>query len=110
MKIDLPQGTLETLILKTVSWGPLHGYGIGRWIEQASGDGLTIEEGSLYPALYRMEKRGWVEADWRQTANKRRAKYYSLTDAGRMHLQTQAKSWQHLVQVVGMVMTAEGNA
>jgi DNA-binding PadR family transcriptional regulator len=74
MKIDLPQGTLETLVLKTLSWGPLHGYGIGRWIERASDAGLVIEEGSLYPALYRMEKRGWIESDWRQTENKRRAK------------------------------------
>jgi transcriptional regulator len=110
MKIDLPQGTLETLVLKTLSWGALHGYGIGRWIERASGDGLVIEEGSLYPALYRMEKRGWIDSEWRQTENKRKAKYYALTTEGREHLRAQATSWQHLVNVVGRVMVAPGHA
>ena len=82
-RVELPQGTLETLILKTLTWGTMHGFGIGRWIEQASGESLTIEEGSLYPALHRMEKRGWIEAEWRQTENNRRGKYYALTAAGR---------------------------
>lgn len=110
MKIDLPQGTLETLVLKTLSWGALHGYGIGRWIERASGNTLVIEEGSLYPALYRMEKRGWIESEWRQTENKRRAKYYALTDEGRAQMQTSSRSWLSLVDSVGRVLYADGAA
>ena len=107
MKIDLPQGTLETLVLKTLSWSPLHGYGIGRSIERASGGTLAIEEGSLYPALYRMEKRGWIDAEWRQTENKRRAKYYALTPEGRAQMQSAAQSWLTLVDSVGRVLYAE---
>jgi transcriptional regulator len=108
MRVDLPQGTLETLILKTVSWGELHGYGIGRAIERTSGDSLTIEEGSLYPALHRMEKRGWIEAEWRQTENNRRGKYYRLTADGRAQLAAQSKSWLHLVHSVGRVLQSNG--
>jgi transcriptional regulator len=106
MRVDLPAGTLETMILKTLSWGPLHGFGVGRWIEHISDDALTVEEGSLYPALYRMEKRGWIKADWRVTENNRRAKYYSLTAEGRKQLAAQAKSWLHLVASVGRVLHA----
>jgi transcriptional regulator len=104
MKVDLPQGTLETLILKTLSWGQMHGYGVGRWIERASDDTLVIEEGSLYPALHRMEKRGWIEAEWRQTENNRRGKYYALTAEGRKQLRTQSQSWLHLFESVGRVL------
>jgi transcriptional regulator len=104
MRVELPQGTLETLILKALSWGQQHGYGVGRAIERSSADALTIEEGSLYPALHRMEKRGWIEAEWRQTENNRRGKYYRLTTEGRKQLAAQSKSWQHLVQSVGRVM------
>jgi transcriptional regulator len=103
-RVDLPQGTLETLILKTLTWGTMHGFGIGRWIEQASGDSLTIEEGSLYPALHRMEKRGWIEAEWRQTENNRRGKYYSLTAEGRRQLKAQSESWLTIVRSVGRVL------
>ena len=103
-RVDLPQGTLETLILKTLTWGSMHGFGIGRWIEQASGDSLTIEEGSLYPALHRMEKRGWVEAEWRQTENNRRGKYYSITTEGRRQLKAQSQSWLTIVRSVGRVL------
>jgi transcriptional regulator len=110
MKIDLPQGTLETLVLKTLSWGPLHGYGIGRWIEKASGDTLVIEEGSMYPALYRMEKRGWIAAEWRQTENNRRAKYYALTDEGSAQMRNASRSWLTLVDSVGRVLYADGSA
>jgi PadR family transcriptional regulator PadR len=106
MRVELPQGTLETLILKTLTWGALHGYGVGRAIERASADALTIEEGSLYPALYRMEKRGWIDAEWRQTENNRRAKYYALTREGRKQLAAQSQSWLHLVQSVGRVLDA----
>ena len=103
-RLDLPQGTLETLILKTLTWNPMHGFGIGRWIEQASDESLTIEEGSLYPALHRMEKRGWIEAEWRQTENKRRGKYYSITADGRRQLKAQSQSWLQIVRSVGLVL------
>jgi PadR family transcriptional regulator, regulatory protein PadR len=106
MRVELPQGTLETLILKTLSWGPMHGYGIGRWIERTSNSALTVEEGSLYPALYRMEKRGWVESDWQKTENNRRAKYYVLTREGRQQLAALTQSWSHLVASVGRVLQA----
>ena len=103
-RLELPQGTLETLILKTLTWAPMHGFGIGRWIEQASGDSLTIEEGSLYPALHRMEKRGWIEAEWRQTENNRRGKYYAITPEGRRRLKAQSQSWLNIVRSVGRVL------
>ena len=106
MRVELPQGTLETLILKTLSWGPMHGYGIGRWIERTSDSALTVEEGSLYPALYRMEKRGWIESEWQKTENNRRAKYYVLTAEGRRQLAAQTQSWAHLVASVGRVLQA----
>jgi transcriptional regulator len=106
MRVELPQGTLETLILKTLSWGAMHGYGIGRWIERTSDESLTVEEGSLYPALHRMEKRGWIAPEWRQTENNRRAKYYALTDEGRRQLAAQTSRWSHLVASVGRVLQA----
>jgi transcriptional regulator len=106
MRVELPQGTLETLILKTLSWGAMHGYGIGRWIERTSDDALTVEEGSLYPALHRMEKRGWIAPEWRQTENNRRAKYYALTAEGRRQLAAQTQRWSVLVASVGRVLQA----
>jgi PadR family transcriptional regulator PadR len=106
MRLELPQGTLETLILKTLTWGPMHGYGIARWIERTSADSLTVEEGSLYPALHRMEKRGWIAPEWRQTENNRRAKYYVLTDDGRAQLAAQTQRWSVLVASVGRVLEA----
>jgi len=106
MRVELPQGTLETLILKTLTWGPMHGYGVGRWIERTSDGGLTVEEGSLYPALHRMEKRGWIAHEWRITENNRRAKYYLLTDDGRAQLAAQTQRWSHLVTSVGRVLGA----
>ena len=104
MNNELLHGTLEMLVLKTLTWEPMHGFGIGRWIEQASGDSLTIEEGSLYPALHRIEKRGWIEAEWRQTENNRRGKYYSITTEGRRQLKAQAQSWLTIVRSVGRVL------
>src|SRR5215208_1589216 len=77
--VDLLQGTLDVLVLKTLSWGAMHGYGIARWIQQVTDDVLQIEEGSLYPALHRMERKGWIEARWGLSENNRRAKYYTLT-------------------------------
>ena len=106
MRVELPQGTLETLILKTLSWGAMHGYGIGRWIERTSDESLTVEEGSLYPALHRMEKRGWIAPEWRQTENNRRAKYYALTDEGQRQLTARTSRWSYLVASVGRVLQA----
>lgn len=81
---DLLQGTLDVLVLKTLTWGPRHGYAIARWLEETSQAALRIEEGSLYPALYRMERRGWIEASWGMSELGRRAKFYRLTSAGRV--------------------------
>ena len=106
MRVELPQGTLETLVLKALSWGAMHGYGVGRWIERTSDESLTVEEGSLYPALHRMEKRGWIAPEWRQTENNRRAKYYTLTDEGRRQLAALTSRWSYLVASVGRVLQA----
>ena len=106
MEKELLHGTLEVLILKTLSWGPMHGFGIGRWIEQLSGNELRIEEGSLYPALYRIEKKGWVDASWGVSDNQRRAKYYRLTDEGRQELRAGATIWASFAQAVGQVLAA----
>ena len=101
------QGTLATLILKSLSWGPLHGYGIARWIEQVSGDVLQIEEGSLYPALRRLEDRGFIESRWAMTENHRRARYYALTPPGRRHLRDDASTWLQFSRAVTLVLAAE---
>lgn len=106
-KTDLLQGTLDMLILKALSSGSLHGYGITRWLEQTTDDALRIEEGSLYPALHRMAKRGWVKAEWGVSENNRRAKYYTLTAAGRRQLQLEASSWELFTDVVARVLAAQ---
>jgi transcriptional regulator len=106
VKTELLHGTLEVLILKTLSWGPMHGFGIGRWIEQLSGNELRIEEGSLYPALYRIEKKGWVESSWGLSENQRRAKFYRLTPEGRRQLMKNADTWTSFVQAVARVLGA----
>ncbi|HEX6899973.1 MAG TPA: PadR family transcriptional regulator [Thermoanaerobaculia bacterium] len=103
-KMDLLQGTLDVLILKTLSWGPLHGYAVVRWIAQRTEDALRIEEGALYPALHRMEQRGWIEAEWGVSENNRRAKFYRLTDEGRRQLNAEAESWQRYADAVGRVL------
>ena len=90
----LLQGTLELLVLKTLSWGPMHGYGVASWIESATGDVLRVEEGSLYPALYRMARKGWIGGEWGTSENNRRAKYYHLTGEGERQLREQASGWQ----------------
>ena len=104
MKSELLHGTLETMILKTLTWGPMHGYGVGQWIEQAGGDALRIEEGSLYPALYRLENKGWIDAEWGLSEKKRRAKYYRLTAAGRKALRTNAGLWGDFAEAVSRVL------
>lgn len=102
--IDLIQGTLDLLVLQTLSWGPAHGYAIARWIEQLTGDVLQVGEGSLYPALHRLEARDWIEADWRLSEHNRRAKFYQLTALGRRQLREETRSWGLLVEAVGKVL------
>ena len=103
-KNELVQGTLDMLILKTLSGGAMHGYAIARRIQQASDDFLKVEEGSLYPALHRMERRGWIEANWGLSEANRKAKYYGLTASGRAQLKVAAKSWARIVEAIGGVM------
>ena len=102
--LELLQGTLDVLILKTLSWGPRHGYAIARWIRDTTDDVLRIEEGALYPALHRMQKRGWIEAEWGLSENNRRAKYYQLTDRGRRQLGAEATSWSRYSEAVAKVL------
>ena len=100
----LLQGTLDMLILKALSVGPLHGFGIGQRIVQMSGEVLTVEEGSLYPALYRIEQQGFVESEWGVSENNQRAKFYRLTRAGRRQLQVEEENWERLAAAVFKVM------
>ena len=104
MQIDLLQGTLDMLILRTLSRGSMHGYGIVRWLQEATDDALLVEEGTLYPALHRLAKRGWVEAEWGVSENNRRAKYYSLTGEGRHQLRREQARWSQFSAVVAKVM------
>jgi len=106
-QVDILQGTLDMLILKAVSLGPLHGYGILLRIQQVSKDALQIPQGSLYPALYRLEHRGWIAAEWGESENKRKAKYYRLTAAGRKQLASERKEWKRLAVAIGDVLAAE---
>ena len=106
MKTELLHGTLEVMILKTLTWGRMHGYGIGRWIEQQGGTALRVEEGSLYPALYRLEKKRWIDSEWGLSEKNRRAKYYRLTTAGRAALKANATLWGDFAQAVARVLAA----
>lgn len=103
-RIDLPQGTLDLLILKTVALGPQHGWAISERIQQISSDVLQVQQGSLYPALHRLERRGWIKAEWGASENNRRAKFYQLTRAGRKQLETEAGAWRKLSAAVGQVL------
>ena len=103
---ELLQGTLGIVILKALLAGPAHGYGIARWIEEATDDVLRIEEGSLYPALRRLEDRKWVTSTWGVSENNRRARFYTLTTAGRAHLRTEAMVWQRYAGAVSRVLRA----
>ena len=98
------QGTVELLVLKTLSFGPLHGYGIASWIERATDDVLRVEEGSLYPALYRMTRKGWIKGEWGVTENNRRAKYYRLTREGRRQFAEQSEGWGRLTEAVNQAV------
>jgi PadR family transcriptional regulator PadR len=105
-QVDLLQGTLEILILKSVSLGPLHGYGILLRIQQISHERLEIPQGSFYVALYRIEHRGWIDGEWGESENKRRAKFYHLTAAGRRQLKTETEKWSRMTDVVGTILSA----
>ena len=103
-QLQLLQGTLDMLILKAVSLGPLHGYGVLLRIQQISKDCLEIQQGSLYPALYRLEHQGWITSEWGESENKRKAKYYRLTAAGVRRLQTEAEKWNRMAEVIGGIL------
>jgi PadR family transcriptional regulator PadR len=101
---DRLHGTLDVLVLKTLSWGPRHGYAVARWLEDTTRSGLQIEEGSLYPALYRMEQRGWIEAEWGTSELGRKAKFYKLTAPGRRQLRAETKEWTDFARAVSLVL------
>ena len=105
--LDLLRGTLDLLILKTLSWGPMHGLAVLRWIEQITGQRLQITEGALYPALHRMEQKGWLGAEWGYTERNREAKFYKLTAAGRKQLAAELLKWSRYTEAVGLVITAQ---
>jgi len=103
-QLDLLQGTLDMLILKAVSLGPLHGYGVLLRIEQISKDRLEIQQGSLYPALHRLEHQGWIASEWGESENKRKAKFYRLTAAGKRRLQREAEKWNRMSDVIAGIL------
>jgi PadR family transcriptional regulator PadR len=103
-KIELLQGTLDMLVLRTLRWGPQHGYGISQTIRSQSDEVLQVETGSLYPALHRLERQGWVTSEWKQTQSNQRAKYYRLTAAGRKQLAAEHARWEQLVAAIASVM------
>jgi len=103
-RFDLPQGTLDLLIMRVVSLGPIHGYAIAQRIQQISRDALQVQQGSLYPALHRLEKRGWLAAEWGESDNGRQAKFYKLSAKGRKQLQSEESNWERLAQAVTQIM------
>lgn len=107
MPAPILPGTLDLLILKAVSLGPQHGYGVLLRIEQISGGNLGIEQGALYPALFRLEKKGWIESEWGTSDNNRRAKFYTLTPAGRKQLQQELQSWTRLAEAMALALAAK---
>jgi transcriptional regulator len=106
-RLDLPQGTLDLLILKALSLEPQHGWAVAQRIHQISRESLTVPQGSLYPALYRLERRGWIRARWGVTGENRRARFYELTPRGRTQLKTEESAWGQLVSAVGYVLRTE---
>ena len=106
-QLDLLQGTLDMLILKAISLGPLHGYGILLRIQQISKDRLEIQQGSLYPALYRLEHQGWIVSEWGESENKRKAKYYRLTASGKRRFQIAAENWNRMAGVIAGILSAK---
>ena len=105
-ELELLQGTLDVLVLKTLSWGPRHGYAVARWIAETTDDALVVEEGALYTALHRLEKRGLVESEWGLSENNRRAKFYALTPLGRAQLRAETQQWVAYAAAVSRVLQA----
>lgn len=105
--LEVVRGTLDLLILKTLSWGPMHGLGVLRWIESGSRGKLQIEEGALYPALHRMEQKGWLESDWGYSDQGRKARFYRLTPAGKKHLAAEVSRWARYTTAVGLILETE---
>ncbi len=105
-RTDLLQGTLDMLILKVVALGPIHGYGISQRIQQISNEVLQVQQGSLYPALHRLEQRGWIESEWGESENNRQAKFYKLSRVGRKQLATEEATWRRLSEAVALVLAA----
>ena len=105
-EIDLLRSSLDLLILKALSWGPRHGYAVAEWIEYATSDALSVEEGTLYPALHRLERKGWVAADWGISANNRRAKFYRLTAQGRAQFRSEAPAWHKYAEAIAAALRA----
>jgi PadR family transcriptional regulator PadR len=105
--LDLMRGTLDVLVLRTLTSGPRHGYAVARWIKKASDDALLVEEGALYPALHRLERKGWVDAEWGVSENNRRAKFYRLTARGVRALVEESTSWERYVEAVAKVLSKE---
>lgn len=103
-RLDLPQGTLDLLILKALSLGPMHGWAISERLQDVSREMLQVPQGSLYPALHRLEREGWISAEWGASDNNRKAKFYELTRAGRKQLAVETESWERLAQVVRLVL------
>ncbi len=106
LDVNLTRGTLDLLILKALSWGPRHGYAVAEWIGQATGAALLVGEGTLYPALHRLERQGFVEADWGLSENNRSAKYYRLSKTGRRRLQAGSSAWHHFVEAASRALRA----
>jgi transcriptional regulator len=106
LDVNLLRGTLDLLILKALSWGPRHGYAVVEWIEQATGTAFLIGEGTLYPALHRLERRGWIAAEWGVSDNNRQAKFYRLARTGRARLQSGSSAWYRFVEIAGRALRA----
>lgn len=110
LSVDLLQGTLDLLILQTLAPGPMHGWGVAQRIQQVSKDVLQIGQGSLYPALHRLEYKGWIESDWGSSENNRRAKFYELTATGRKQLETELETWERLSVAIALVLGRNAEA
>jgi PadR family transcriptional regulator, regulatory protein PadR len=106
--LNLLQGTLDLLVLKALIWGPRHGYAVSRWVRETTDGELRVEEGALYTALHRLEKRGWVRAEWGVSENNRRAKFYELTEVGRGQLAVEERAWARYAEAIFKVVRAEG--
>jgi PadR family transcriptional regulator, regulatory protein PadR len=103
-ELPFKRGAIELLILKTVSWRPMHGYAIAQWIQDTTDDALRVEEGSLYPALHRLENNGWIDAEWKNADSGREAKFYALTKEGKRQLARELESWERLSSAVGLLL------